>query len=133
MEWGDLKHFLAVARGGSTLAAGKELGVNQTTVARRVAALEEALGEKLFDRTAGGYKLTELGKAIVEPAQRVEAEVAAFARLAAQNSPRRAHVLRVTTNDVFADVLVTPWLGDFSTKFPHVQVEMIVDDRRYDL
>ena len=44
-EWSDLRHFLAVARSGSTLSAAKILGVNQTTVARRVAALEEALGE----------------------------------------------------------------------------------------
>jgi DNA-binding transcriptional LysR family regulator len=133
MEWGDLKHFLAVAKGGSTLSAAKLLGVNQTTVARRIAALEDALDERLFDRAAGGYKLTELGAAMVEQAERVNAEVDTFNRLIAQRSPRRAGHIRVTTSDVVASVLVTPWLGEFAARFPNVQVEIIVDDRRYDL
>lgn len=133
MEWGDLRHFLAVAKGGSTLAAARLLGVNQTTVARRIAALEEALDERLFDRAAGGYRLTELGAAMVEQAERVSAEVDTFNRLIVQRSPRRAGHIRVTTSDVVASVLVTPWLSEFGARFPHVQVEIIIDDRRYDL
>ena len=58
-DWGDLKVFIAVARAGSTLAAARELGVNQTTVARRIAALEEALAVRLFDRHQDGYRLSE--------------------------------------------------------------------------
>ena len=53
-DWNDLKAFLAVARGGSTLAASKALGVNQTTVARRIESLEQDLGFKLFERVIGG-------------------------------------------------------------------------------
>lgn len=133
MEWGDLRYFLAVAKGGSTLAAAKLLGVNQTTVARRIAALEEALDERLFDRAAGGYKLTGLGVAMIEQAERVRSEVDTFTRLIAQRSSRRAGHIRVTTSDVVASVLVTPWLGEFASRFPNVQVEIIIDDRRYDL
>ena len=102
-EWSDLRHFLAVARSGSTLSAAKILGVNQTTVARRVAALEEAIGEKLFDKTAGGYRLTEVGSAMVQNAERVEAEAEAFARMVAQRSRKLLGMIRVTTNDVLAD------------------------------
>ena len=93
-DWGDLRHFLAVARGGSTLSAAKILGVNQTTVARRVAVLEEALGEKLFERAAGGYRLTEVGTAMVQNAERVESEVEAFARMVQQRSRRLSGVIR---------------------------------------
>jgi DNA-binding transcriptional LysR family regulator len=132
-EWGDLRHFLAVARGGSTLAAAKLLGVNQTTVARRIAALEEALGETLFDRAAGGYRLTVIGVAMVPSAERVEAEVEHFNRLLAQRSRRLSGIIRVTTNDVLADTLLTPWLGDFTGRFPSVQVETIITDQRLDL
>ena len=57
-DWNDLRAFLAVAETGSTLAAGKRLRVSQTTAARRVAALEEALGVTLFDRRQSGYVLT---------------------------------------------------------------------------
>jgi DNA-binding transcriptional LysR family regulator len=132
-DWGDLRYFLAVARGGSTLAAAKILGVNQTTVARRVAVLEEALGEKLFERAAGGYRLTEVGTAMVQNAERVELEVQAFARMVQQRSRRLSGVIRFTTNDVLADALLNPWLGEFNRRFPVVKLETIVTDQRLDL
>lgn len=132
-EWGDLRHFLAVARSGSTLAAARNLGVNQTTVARRIAALQEELGEKLFDRSAGGYRLTELGAAMVQNAERVEIEVEAFGRMVSQRSRNLLGLIRVTTNDVLADCLLTPWLREFMQRFPVVQIETIVTNRRLDL
>ena len=132
-EWSDLRHFLAVAKSGSTLSAAKILGVNQTTVARRIAALEEALGERLFDKTAGGYRLTELGAAMVQSAERVETEVEAFSRMVAQRSRKLLGMIRVTTNDVLADCLLTPWLREFTQRFPVVQVETIITDRQMDL
>jgi DNA-binding transcriptional LysR family regulator len=132
-EWGDLRHFLAVARSGSTLAAAKLLAVNQTTVARRIAALEESLGDKLFERASGGYRLTSVGSAMVPNAERVEAEIEAFGRMVAQRSRKLSGVIRFTTNDVLADALLNPWLGDFNRRFPVVQLETIVTDQRLDL
>ena len=61
LDWNDLRYFLAVARGGSTLAAGRSLRVSQTTVARRIAALERALGFPLFERRQAGYSLSDEG------------------------------------------------------------------------
>ena len=61
-DWNDLRAFLAVAETGSTLAAGRRLRVSQTTVARRVTALEQALGLTLFDRRQAGYVLTPIGE-----------------------------------------------------------------------
>jgi DNA-binding transcriptional LysR family regulator len=107
--------------------------VNQTTVARRVAVLEEALGEKLFDRAAGGYRLTDVGSAMVQNAERVESEVEAFSRMVAQRSRKLLGIIRVTTNDVLAECLLSPWLGEFTRRFPVVQVETIITDRRLDL
>jgi len=132
-EWSDLRHFLAVARSGSTLSAAKNLGVNQTTVARRIAALEEAIGEKLFDRAAGGYRLTDLGSAMVQNAERVELEVESFGRMITQRSRRLSGVIRFTTNDVLADSLLNPWLGEFIRRFPVVRLETIITDQRLDL
>ena len=57
-QWDDLRYFLAVARTGRLLRAGKALGVRHTTVGRRVDALERGLGVQLFHRTADGWKLT---------------------------------------------------------------------------
>ena len=62
LDWDDLKYFLAVAHHGSTIAAARALGLNQSTVQRRIAGLERRLGRKLVTRTASGYQLTEFGK-----------------------------------------------------------------------
>jgi DNA-binding transcriptional LysR family regulator len=63
-NWNDLKHFLAVARHGSTLAAAKTMRVSQSTVHRRLEALEKSLGRRLVKRHPSGYRLTGLGEEI---------------------------------------------------------------------
>lgn len=131
-EWGDLRHFLAVARNGSTLAAARTLGVNQTTVARRIQALEDALGERLFERASGGYRLTKLGEAMTPLAERVEAGVAEFHRRITQHRPGE-QLLRITTNDVLADLLITPWLSEYAERFPDLRLETIVTNDKLDL
>ena len=73
MDWNDLRYFLAVADHGSTLAASRSLRVSQTTVARRIAALEQSLGHLLFDKRQAGYALTPDGTALLDRARQVEA------------------------------------------------------------
>jgi DNA-binding transcriptional LysR family regulator len=114
-EWGDLKFFLATARMGSTLGAARELRVNQTTVARRIDALETALGVHLFDRNRDGYRLSEGGTAILGQAERIAAEVESLGRLAARHSRHLSKVVRVTTTEAIADIILTPWLTEFIT------------------
>ena len=67
-DWNDLRYFLAVAESGSTLAAARALRVSQTTVARRIAALEAAMGLTLFERRQAGYALTPVGEAMLASA-----------------------------------------------------------------
>ena len=74
-DWNDLRHFLAFARTSSMLAAAKALGVNQSTVSRRLAELEKRLGHRLVERYLGGYRLTELGEQLRPDAERIEAAV----------------------------------------------------------
>jgi DNA-binding transcriptional LysR family regulator len=75
MEWDDLKHFLAVARCGSLTEAARGLKSSPATVGRRVAALEDQLGIRLFDRKLTGYSLTESGEAIRLKAEEMEQAV----------------------------------------------------------
>ena len=63
-DWNDLHHFLAIAQHGSTLAAARALGVNQSTVQRRITELERRVGYALVKRHPTGYQLTELGEAL---------------------------------------------------------------------
>lgn len=132
-DWSDVRVFLAVARGGSTLAASRLLNVNQTTVARRVAALEEALGFTLFDRPQSGYRLTEVGELILGAAERMEAEAESLVRMAAQHGRKLSGVIRVTTNESLANTLLTPCLAEFADLYPDIQIQIFVDDRRLDI
>jgi len=132
-DWNDLRHFLAVARAGSTLAASRELGVSQTTVARRLEALEHALVAKLFERLPGGYRLTRQGRAALELAERVEREAQAFAALFPTVGRRLSGPVKVTSNDILAQAFVAPALTRLRRTHPDIAVELIVSDRRLDL
>ena len=132
-DWGDLKFFLAAARTGSTLAAARELGVNQTTVARRIAALEAALNARLFDRNQDGYRLSQAGTAILAQAERVGIEADTVARLVQQRSRELSGVVRVTTPEALANMLLTPLLSEFMELYPDIRVEVIAVDTKLDL
>lgn len=73
-DWNDLRHFLAVARAGSMATAARALGVNSSTVQRRTAALQKAIGRQLVERSPHGYTLTAQGQALLAEAATVEAQ-----------------------------------------------------------
>jgi len=133
VEWSDLRHFLAVVRTGSTQAAARELGVNQTTCARRISALEEALGWNLFERGREGYRLLDPALPLVEHAQRVEAEVEAFLGAAAGAERRLGGSIRVTTNEPLANAVLAQAVYEFRAAYPRVRVELLIEDRRADI
>src|SRR6185437_161319 len=68
-----VRYFLAVARGGSVRAAAERLGVNHTTVLRRLAQLEERLGARMFEKLPSGYRLTKAGEEVLQFAEQMEA------------------------------------------------------------
>ena len=73
IDWDDVRYFLAVARGGSVRAAAERLGVNHSTVLRRIAQLEERLGVHMFEKLPSGYRLTAAGEEVLEFADQMEA------------------------------------------------------------
>jgi len=124
MDWNDLRYFLAVARGGSTLAAGRELRVSQTTVARRVAALEQALGFPLFERRQAGYALPPAGEALVSRAEEVEASATGFADAAAAHSRDVSGTGCITSEEIYMSGLVSPLLRELREEFPDILIEL---------
>lgn len=132
-DWNDLRHFLAVARTGSTLAAARQLGVNQTTCARRLQALEDALGQRLFDRVQGGRMLTESGRALVAAAEAVETAARAFDERAGLQRRGLSGALRVTCSEIIGNIAVIPALAEFNQLYPEVEVEVLTGDRFLDL
>jgi DNA-binding transcriptional LysR family regulator len=132
-DWDDLRAFLAVARGGSTLAASKSLGVNQTTVARRIEALEAALSLKLFERGQTGSRLTEAGNDILEDAERTERAAHALANRAKAHQRGLAGSLRITCTEIVANTMLTPAVGAFRQLHPEVQIELLITDQMLDI
>lgn len=117
-DWDDLRAFLAVAETGSTLAAGKRLRVSQTTAARRVAALEQALGLTLFERRPAGYALTPAGEALVEPARAVAAAAGTVAETAASLSRELTGTVRLTTLEIYAATILPPSCATSTKRIP---------------
>lgn len=133
LDWNDLRFFLAVAESGSTMAAGRTLRVSQTTAARRVAALEAALGLTLFDRRQAGYRLTPAGEALVASARQVAAATDVFGQAAAALTRDLSGIVRLTASAVFADTVLTPILRDLHHAHPTIIIEVDASDELRDL
>ena len=133
LDWNDLRYLVAVADQGSTLKAGKVLRVSQTTVARRVAALEEELGLSLFDRRAAGYALTPDGEALLRHARQVAASADQFAQVAASRTRDLSGVVRLTTQEIFANTLLGPMLRELHEQHPEIVIELDTQQELLDL
>jgi DNA-binding transcriptional LysR family regulator len=132
-DWDDLRVFTAVARCGSTMAASRDLEISQTTVARRLDRLERQLGVELFQRQQSGCLLTSSGAELLPFAERVQAEAEVFGDRAAQRTRGVSGIIRVTTNEVFANLILTPALAEFAELHPGIRVQLIVTNEMLDL
>jgi DNA-binding transcriptional LysR family regulator len=124
LDWNDLRYFIAVAREGSTLAAGRALRVSQTTVARRIAALEQALGFPLFDKRQAGYALTPAGEQLLQKAVKVEESASAFSDAAAAHSRDLSGTVKITTEEIYAVTLLAPLLPELRQLHPEIVIDL---------
>jgi len=123
-DWNDLKYFLAVARDGSTLAAARALRVSQTTVARRITALEEALGVHLFEKRQAGYSLTPDGQNLLSRAEQVESALNGFSDAAAAQSRNISGNVKITTEEVYSITILAPLLRELHETYPDIVIEL---------
>lgn len=133
LEWTDLRYLLAIHRGHTLSAAARKLGVNQTTVGRRLDALEAALGTRLFRRASDGYFLTRDGERAVAHAERIEEEIHAVERDITGDDARPEGVVRLTTFESFGTRFVAPRLGRFRERYPAIDVQLNLDNRPLNL
>jgi DNA-binding transcriptional LysR family regulator len=125
IDWDDVRYFLAVARGGSVRAAAVRLGVNHSTVLRRIAQLEERLGAHMFEKLPSGYRLTEAGEEVLELAQQMEASSHLLeTRIFGRDQGVRG-LLRVTLTPPLAAHLLMPDFGDFARLYPDIEMEIL--------
>jgi DNA-binding transcriptional LysR family regulator len=133
-NWSDLRFLLAVARDGSTIAAARSLGVNQSTVQRRLADLERRLGQPIAQRQPGGYRLTPFGEALLPHAAEVERAVLALQQRVDDARRDLSGVVRVTCPEPMVGRLThSAPLERFRTRFPQLRVEFVMSDRYVDL
>ena len=133
-DWHDLRFLLAVADAGSMLAAARSLGVNQSTVQRRLAELETRLGHRLMERLPSGYQLTDLGAAVLPQARAVAIAIDAFEQAVRHQGRVMGGVVRVTCPEPIAFRLNTSGLLDrFHLANPGLKVEFVLSDKYVDL
>ena len=133
-DWNDLKYLLAVARHGSTLAAARALDVDQSTVQRRLAALERRLGQPLAKRGPEGYRLTEFGQAMLPHAEGVAQSVTGFEQAVLAARDDLSGVVRLTCPEPIVKRLMQASFFDrFHARHPGLRVEFVISDRYVDL
>lgn len=133
-EWSDLRYFLAVAEHGSTLAAGRALGASQSTVQRRLAALERQLGRPLVRRSSNGYRLTEFGEQMLPHARHVEQAILSFDQHKQGIARGEFGVIRLTCPEpIMARLTQSEFLDRFHTRYPQFRVEFVMSDKYLDI
>ncbi len=129
IDWDDLHSFLAVARHGSLSAAARALGVQQTTMGRRLAGLEDRAGVRLLQKTPRGYTLTSAGEAILGNVERIESETLAIERRITGRDARLEGTVRVTMVESIAIHVVVPALPDLRRRHPGIVLDIAASTR----
>lgn len=131
--WDELRFVLAVARHRNLRGAAAAIGVNHSTMFRRLNALERQIGSKLFERLPDGYRPTRSGVRLLETAERMETELLALDRELSGRDTRLTGELRVTASQSLAYGVLADEIARFNARHPGIVVELLVDDRVFDL
>ncbi len=133
INWQDLRYLLEVVNCGSLTAAARKLEVNQTTVSRRISALEKALNVPLFDRSANGWQITPVGESVLRPIEAIAEEVLGIDRLVQVDRQELSGKLRITAPDTCIQGLLMPGLNRFSARYPDIDIDVIATEAVLDL
>jgi DNA-binding transcriptional LysR family regulator len=124
-DWDDLRFFIAVTQGGSIAAAARQLATNHSTVLRRLASLERAVGQRLFKRLRTGYRLTSAGEELRERLAGVAEQIESAQRHLESPGQR---VLRVTSTDTLMQGILMPLLAKFRSANPAIRLQLVVNN-----
>jgi DNA-binding transcriptional LysR family regulator len=129
-DWNELRLILAIARRRGLVAAASALAIDHSTAFRRLQAIENRLGQQLFERAPGGaYEPTPIGERMAAAAERMEDEVLALARDIAGRDHRLTGQLRITSSETLAHRLLVPYLAAFRAAHPGIIVELAIENR----
>jgi DNA-binding transcriptional LysR family regulator len=131
--WDDLRIFLGLSRARSLAAAARTLGVDETTVARRLSRLEKEMGTSLFERARGGLALTAAGEAVRSAAEEMESAALTAGRRALGADREISGRVRVTVPEILGNYFVLPALQAVHARHPGIAIELISTIARLDV
>lgn len=132
-EWSDLRYFLAIARSGKLTVAARRLEVEHSTVSRRLAALEQALGARLFDREPDGYRLTSAGEKLLPSAEGMEALALTSQSHLADTDMTVSGSVRIGAPDGFGSFFLAPRIGQLTEMHRNLEVQLVALPRVFSL
>ncbi len=129
LDWNDLKFFLELARQGKLVHAATRLHVDHTTVSRRISALENQLGVRLFDRSPRGYQLTDAGQRLLPLAEMMETNSNKIYQEIAGKDTNLSGTVRVATPEALGSQVIARHIPDFRQEYPGIDIELVAETR----
>lgn len=130
LNWNDLRYVLAISRGGTLAAAARLLGVDDTTVARRLAAMQEATGTRLYQRLRDGtLQLTTAGKRIALHAEKIEREIGALDGALKSADDAVSGIVRITSVPIIVNHILVPAADSLLQRHPKLRLELVADPK----
>lgn len=133
LEWGKLQSFLAVARAGRLTLAARRLGIDHSTLSRRIDSLEQTLQARLFDRSATGYVLTAQGERLLQHAEHMESVALDMQTEISGSSQRVAGTVRIGAPDGLGTFFLAPLLAQLAAQHPQLEIQLVTLPRAFSL
>ena len=125
LDWNDLRYFLELSRSGKLAAAARRLGVDHTTVSRRVHALEKALGSPLFSREPAGFVITEAGRRLLPQAELMERAILSVEQHGGEGDSALTGTVRLGTTEGLGTAVLAPALASFADSHPGLSIDLL--------
>ncbi|KAB1072324.1 LysR family transcriptional regulator [Methylobacterium planeticum] len=132
-DWNDLRAFLAIARVGRLTIAAQRMGIDHSTLSRRLTALEAALGTRLFDRRPSGFSLTSDGEQLLADAERMESVAITMRSRLDEASHQVSGTVRLGTPEAFGTYFLAPRLAELFAAQPALEIELVANPRSFSL
>jgi DNA-binding transcriptional LysR family regulator len=132
-DWDLLQSFLAVARTGKLTVAAKRLGVDHSTLSRRLTTLEASLGAKVFERALSGYTLTHQGENLLARAEAMESTALAIQSDVGEGRSQVSGTVRIGAPDGFGTAFLAPVIGELAAAQPDLHIDIVATPRSFSL
>lgn len=133
MDWDNLRYFLELSRAGKLTAAARRLGVDHTTVSRRIQALEKSMDMTLFVRASVGYSLTEAGRTLLLQAEAMESAFSAIEQARAGQHDSLSGQVRIGVTEGYGSVMLAPQLAELTRRYPNLGIDLLAVSRMVQL